>query len=193
MIKLKKLPENWELKNDIFAIFKEIKMRKHFYILAFAIAFLGTTQVSAQKFGFVNSQALIQDIPEVKEANSNIETYRNQLQKKGQEMLKSLQTKYQELERQQGQGEISPKQLEEEAAKLKQEEQAILAFEQDSQQKILKKSEALLSPLRDKIQKAIDEVAAENNYDYIFDYSSGFVLYADKSTDVSELVKAKLK
>ncbi|MBT8189177.1 MAG: OmpH family outer membrane protein [Bacteroidia bacterium] len=168
-------------------------MRKHLFILTFAFALLSVSQISAQKFGYVNSQELIQDIPEVKEANSNIETYRNQLQKKGQEMLKSLQAKYQELERKQAQGEISPKQLEEEAARLKQEEQTILSFEQESQQKILKKSEDLLSPLRDKIQNAIDEVAAENNFDYIFDYSTGFVLFADKSTDVSALVKAKLK
>ena len=167
-------------------------MRKHTYLLTL-LCFIGfTITLGAQNFGYINSQLLIQDIPEVKEANSNIETFRTQLQKKGQEMLQALQAKAQDLERRQAQGEISPVQLEEEAAKLQQEEQTILAFEQESQQKILKKSEDLLTPIRDRIQKAIDDVAAENNFDYIFDSGSGFVLYAEESTDVTELVKAKL-
>jgi outer membrane protein len=148
--------------------------------------------LQAQKFGFINTQALISEIPEVKEANANLETYKAQLQKKGQAMIQSLQTKYQELERKQQQGEIAPKQLETEAAKLKEEETKIGQFEQTSQQQIVTKSEQLLKPLRDKIQKAIDDVAVENGYQYIFDASLGIILYADDATDVSALVKAKL-
>ena len=52
--------------------------------------------------------------------------------------------------------------------------------------------QGMFKPLRDKIQTAIDQVAAENGYAFIFDYSTGFVLYADSSTDVSNLVRAKL-
>lgn len=149
-------------------------------------------QVQAQKVGYVDTQELIQSIPEVKEANSNIETFRKQLQKKGQDMIQSFQAKYAALEQKRDRGELSPKQLEDEAKKLGEEEQQIRKFDLESQQKIVKKSEALLQPLRDKIQTAIDAVAAENGYLYIFDYSTGFVLFADQSTDVSALVRAKL-
>jgi len=148
--------------------------------------------ISAQKFGYINSQQLMQEIPEVKEANANIETFRTQLQRKGQDKVKALQAKYQALQAKQERGEIAPRLLEEEAAKLKQEETALLKFEQESQNKILKKSEDLLQPLMDKINTALKEVAAEQNYDYIFDYSTGFVLFADDSADVSHLIKAKL-
>jgi len=134
-----------------------------------------SNDVAAQKFGYVNTQDLLQTLPSVKEANVNIDTYRNQLLKKGQEMLQALQGKYQALE--QTRDNYSPVQLEAEIAKLKAEEQ---------------KSESLLKPIRDKIQKAIDDVATENGYTYIFDFSTGFVLYADQSSDVSGLVKAKL-
>ncbi len=151
-----------------------------------------STNLLAQNFGYVDSQEIIELIPEVKEANSNIETFKTQLQKRGQEMLKALQAKYQDLERREGQGEIAPKQLEIEVQKLKTEENQILAFEQESQQKIVKKSEDLLSPIRDRIQNAINDVAAENAYDYVFDYSTGFVLYANQSTNINNLVKAKL-
>ncbi len=164
-------------------------MKKYIII---AVVMMGMSTLHAQKFGYINTAELIQSIPEVKEANSNIETFRNQLQKKGQDMIKSLQTKYAALEKKRDRGELSPKQIEEEAMKLGEEEQQIRVFDQESQQKIVKKSEDLLQPLRTKIQEAIDQVAAENNFVYIFDYSTGFVLYADDSTDVSTLVRAKL-
>lgn len=148
--------------------------------------------VQAQKFGYVNSQEIISQLPEVKEANSNLETFGNQLQKKYQQMLQTLQTKYQDLERKQQEGLLSPKQLEEEAKKLKDEEMKLAQFEQSSQQQIMKKQEELLQPIMDRIQSAIKEVAAENGYTYIFDQSMGVLLYADESTNVSPKVKAKL-
>ena len=89
-------------------------------------------------------------------------------------------------------GDISPKQLESEAAVLKQEEQKILEYEQTSQQKILQKSEALFKPIQDKVNQAIKDVAAEDGYTYIFDTSLGIILYADENTDVTAKVKTKL-
>lgn len=149
-------------------------------------------QLQAQKFGYINSQELIQNMAEVKEANANIETYKSQLLKKGQEMVQSLQTKYQSLEQKRAQGELSPKQLEVEGQTLQAEEVKIAQFEQDSQQKIIDKSETLLQPIRDKIQNAIDAVADESGYTYIFDAAMGMILYAEDQADVSTLVKAKL-
>jgi len=147
---------------------------------------------NAQKFGIVNSQEIIQMLPEVKEASANIETFGTQLQKKYQGMITALQTKYQDLERKQAQGEISPKQLEEEAKKLKEEEAQLGQYEQTSQAQIVEKQNTLMKPIMDKITQAIKDVATEDGYTYIFDGSVGFVLYADETTDVSDKVKAKL-
>jgi len=158
------------------------------FLLTLGMSF--TTQ--AQKFGFVDTAAIVESMPQVKEANANIETFRAQLQKKGQEKLKALQAKYGELETKQSRGDISPVQLETEVQKLKQEEAELMKFDQDSQQKIVEKSQKLLQPLTDQIQNAIDAVAAENGYSYIFDSSTGFVLYGDSSVDCSAMVRSKL-
>lgn len=152
----------------------------------------GTQFVSAQKFGYINSQALLAEMPEVKQADANLEALQKQLQKKGQQMLTSLQSKYQELQRKEQQGELSPKQLEEEAKKLKEQETELAKFEQDMQKQLLEKKETLLAPIIEKVNQAIQDVAAENGYTYIFDASVGVILYADESTDVSSKVKAKL-
>jgi len=165
-------------------------MKNISFILIILCSLAFTTQSHAQKFGYINTQELLNSVPQVKEANVNIETYRDQLLKKGQEMLQTLQGKYQALNEKKD--EYSPKQLELEATNLKAEEQKIIEFEQSSQKLIMEKSEKLLKPIRDRIQTAIDAVASENGYTYIFDYSTGFVLYADAASDVSALVKAKL-
>lgn len=164
---------------------------KYLFVFAFS---LGSIYIAnAQKFGYVNTQQLIQDIPEVEEANANLENYQAQFQKKGQDMIRSLQAKYEALEQKRVSGEISPKQLEVQAEELKKEELKIAEYEKEGQKRMMDKSEALLKPLREKIQAAIAEVANENGYDYIFDFSLGVLLYADSSTDVSALVKSKLQ
>jgi outer membrane protein len=161
--------------------------------LSFLIAFILVSVFSnAQKFAYINTQAILGNMTEVQQANSNLETFRNQLVNLGQMKVEALQTKYKDLEAKQAKGELSPKQLEDESAKLKLEEEALNKFDQESQQKVMEKSEELLKPIRDKVQKAIDDVAKEGGYQYVFDASMGFILYADASTDIGELVKTKL-
>jgi len=168
-------------------------MNKIFKSLLLTVAFAALTiTVQAQKFGYINSQELVSQLPEVKEAEAKIETLKKQLQKKGEEMLATLQTKYNTLQKKQTDGLLSPKEIEIEAANLKQEEAKLGAFDQTSQQKIYEKSEELLTPIQARITNAIKEVATDNGYTYIFDISLGLVLYADPGTDVSALVKTKL-
>jgi len=168
-------------------------MNKILKSLLFTIALVAVSiSAQAQKFGFINSQELIGQLPEVKEANAKIETLKKQLQKKGEDMLTALRTKYTALQKKQADGLLSPKEIEVEAAALKEEETKLGQFDQTSQQKIYEKSEELLSPIQLKINNAIKEVATDNGYTYVFDSSLGLVLYADPGTDVSALVKAKL-
>ena len=52
----------------------------------------------------------------------------------------------------------------------------------------------LMKPLVDRAKKAIEEVAKENGYSYIFDTSTGVgaLLYTPESDDIMPLVKKKL-
>ena len=157
-----------------------------------AIITLFSFAAEAQKFGYVDSQALISELPAVKEANAEIETLKAQMQKKGQAMIAALETKVRDLQEKEQRGELSRVQIEQESAGLQAEQQKIAQFEQTSQQQIYEKSEQLLSPIQEKIQSAIDKVAAEQGYTYVFDASLGVLLYADPSSDITSLVRAKL-
>lgn len=150
--------------------------------------------LSAQKFGYLNSAALLSEMPKVKEAEANLETLQKQLQAKGQKMLQDFQAQYVEVERKYSQGEISPKDLENEKQVLQAEEAKIAQFEQEMQKQIIEKREALLQPILDQVNTAIEAVAKEQGYGYVFDASPGVgvLLYADESTNIIELVRAKL-
>jgi outer membrane protein len=50
----------------------------------------------------------------------------------------------------------------------------------------------VLSPLLEKAQNAINQIAEENNYTYIFDISLGSIVYGQDSMDIMPLVKEKL-
>ena len=57
-----------------------------------------TMSAQAQKFGFIDSDALLIEMPKVKQARANLEVLQKQLQTKGQNMVNEFQTKYQQLE-----------------------------------------------------------------------------------------------
>ncbi len=166
-------------------------MKKILKLGSFFIAmFLLVGAAQAQKFGYVNSGALLEQMAEVKQADANLEALQKQLQKKGQGMLEQLQKDYLEIQGKVERGELSPKQQEDEAKKLETRQQEIAKFEQDMVKQLQDKRTELLQPIYDKINKAISDVAKENGYQFIFD--QGILLYADDAQDVSTMVKSKL-
>ena len=68
----------------------------------------------------------------------------------------------------------------------------IESTQQNAEQKVAQKKEELYTPLLEKADKAIKDVAQEKGYDYIFDVSVGAVLYAKPTDDILPLVKAKM-
>ena len=167
-------------------------MNKSFYVLAFLLvaAFSG---VQAEKIAFINSNVLMADVPEIKSADSNLQAFQSQLQKKGEQMVTALQAKYQELGKRQQSGDISPKDLEAQSTLLKAEEQKIADFEQDMNKQIADKRQALYQPILDRLNKLINDVAKEKGYNFVFDSSTGVILYADEAYDLTQAVKEKMK
>lgn len=165
---------------------KRILKISSLFIVLFCVA--GTVQ--AQKFGYVNSAALLAEMPEVKQFESNLEALQKQLQKKGQGMVEKLQQDYLAIQQKVERGELSPQQQQEEGKKLEERQQEIAKFEQEMVNQLQEKRNKELQPIVDKVNKAIADVAKENGYQFIFDQA--VLLYSEDTQDVSALVKAKL-
>lgn len=167
-------------------------MKKGFILAIAMVATMFSANAQNAKFGYTNSTAILAEMPEVKSAESTIETFGKQLQKQGQEMVTSLQNKYQDLAKKEKAGELSPKQLNDAQAELKKEEEEIGKYEQEMQAKVGEKRTTLLQPILDRVNKAIADVAKENGYAYIFDATTSVLLYADETADVTKLINTKL-
>jgi len=167
-------------------------MNKSKYFGALLVMLFAVASLSAQKFGYVNSQQLLQESPEVKAADTQMETYQKSLMTKGETMVKELEADYNKYMQEASGKTLSPVQMQQREADLTAQQQAIQKYEQEVQEKIYIKREQLLKPIIDKINTAIEAVGKEGGYTMIFDTSTGALLHATESEDVINLVKAKL-
>mgnify|MGYP001472053995 CR=1 FL=1 len=81
---------------------------KKTFVLSLGLMFMLAASGFAQKFGYCHSAALLSSLPEFQQADSDLKAYQTQLTKRGQEMVKDLQTQAEALDAKQKQGTISP-------------------------------------------------------------------------------------
>jgi outer membrane protein len=170
-------------------------MKNMFKILVLSFLMIGlghSNELIAQKIGHLNSAAILSEMPEVLAADAELETLQKQLIAQAQRKVESLQNQYQELIRKEQQGDLSPRQLQEEQMRLREKEQELAMEEQNIQNTLMNKRNQLINPILERVQNAIDAVAKENNFQYILDTSGGSVLFADDANDITRQVRAKL-
>ncbi|GAB4249250.1 MAG: OmpH family outer membrane protein [Saprospiraceae bacterium] len=152
---------------------------------------LGTAQ--AQKFGHINVGNILVLMPETKGADSLLQIYQDSLVAIGESRADSLKNDILAFSKDYNEGLLTPKQAQTKQAELEKRHQGILAYEQQVQNLVAMKREELLTPILEKLQKAIDEVGKEGGYYMIFDTSVvNTILYAQESDDLAPLVKKKL-
>ncbi|MEM9846535.1 MAG: OmpH family outer membrane protein [Bacteroidota bacterium] len=152
-----------------------------------------STTLMAQKYGHLNAGNLLQELPAVKAANAELETYQKQLVGKGEEMAKAFQTKLQAYLTKAEGGELSKVQMQQQETGLQSERESIMKYEQEVINKVQVKRQALLEPILKKVDEAIQAVGKENGYQMIFDTSvMNAILFVKDSDDVTSLVKKKL-
>jgi len=167
-------------------------MKKLFRIslLVLAVFILNSSDTTAQKFAYVNSQEILASMPDVKQMEANLEALGLQLQKKGEQMLTAYKQKEEAAIREKEKGTMSPVQEEKFLQELQVSQNEIVSFEKEMQSKMVEKRNELLAPIYEKINNAIKDVAVAEGYAMIFD--SQVLLYAEDGIDVSTKVKAKL-
>lgn len=166
-------------------------MRKTFQMGGIVLLLLmAAINVQAQKFGYINTAEILADMPEVKQAEVDIENFSTALQKKGQAKVKTLEEKYGKIQQQMQAGNLSPVQQQQAQADLQKDQEELAKFEQEMVGQIQTKRQNALQPIYDKLNNAIEQVAKENGYSMIFD--KAVLLYSEDKDDVSALVRAKL-
>lgn len=173
--------------------FFETMMKSIVKAASISLIFLSIVAVgNAQKFGYINSAAILNEMPEMKQLKSSLESYQKILQKDGEAKVAAFRQKEQTAAQKKERGEMTPKEEETIVKELQKMQEEIYAYGQKMETDIAEKQQKDMQPILDKVNEAIQSVAKEQGFHYIFDANSGVILYADESTDVTNLVKAKL-
>ena len=157
-------------------------------VMIIAVLVLALT-ANAQKFGYVNTQELFMQMPELKDVQARMDSLNKQYENLLMNMQEEYQKKLQDYQQKQSTMPDAMRQIQEE--ELYSMQQRLQTTYQTAQQDVEQKRGEYLKPINERMSKAIQEVGAANNYTYIFD-SVAAVYISPEADDVMPLVKAKL-
>jgi outer membrane protein len=171
---------------------------KNKIIFLFTCALIGiSTSLKAQnhvKIGYTDPNYIMELMPETKQIQAELAAYEKQLQGQLQSKYAEYQTKLDAY--QTGAGTMAPLVKQDKEKELMGLQASIKEFEEKAQEDLQRKQLSLVDPVLTKIQKAIDAVAEEHGYTYIFSSSGGsqgIILYSkNKNENISDLVLKKL-
>jgi len=163
-------------------------MKRLFFIL---LVFLGFGQLAySQKYAYVDTQYILEQIPEYNDAQE-------QLNKLSEQWQKEIEEKFALIERKQRDYDAEVILLPDEIKKQRQKEIDDLrmsAMELQRQKfgvggELFDKREELIKPIQDRIFEAIQKVAIDGNYSFVFDKANqSNLLYADPKFDITTRV-----
>ena len=148
----------------------------------------------AQKYAYINSEYLLSQIPEYKEAQAELDRVAVQWQKEIEAKFSTIDSMY---KRYQVESITLPEQIK------KSREDAIIAQEKaakDLQKKrfgqngdLFKKREELVKPIQDRVINAVNDYAKERGFAFVFDTAGDLtIIYADPKWDINEQVLQKM-
>ena len=141
------------------------------------------------KIAHVNSQTLLENLPEAKTVKAKLDTLQTEYEAQYDELLKEYKMKLLEYQNNPPASAAMKKSKELEIQQL---QERIESFEQSAAEDFAKMQEELLTPVHNKVKDAIKAVAKESGYAYVIDTNTAGLLYASDSEDITAKVKAKL-
>jgi outer membrane protein len=148
----------------------------------------------AQKFAYVDTEYILENVPEYNSAQTRIDALTVEWQKEIEAKFAEIETLYRTY---QNEAMLLPEEM-----KRKREEEIVNKEREvkELQQKrfgqsgdLFKKREELIKPIQEKIYTALEEVANDGNYAVIFDKAGSVsMLYTNPRFDISEEVLTKM-
>ncbi len=146
--------------------------------------------VVAQKIAVVDTEKILAASPEVKRANTQLQTLKKQFEKRLESKYKTFEAKYQKGLEQAKAGTLTKNAEVALQKELQRLEKGIAASQKKMQTDLLKKEEQYLKPILEKVRKTITAIAKKKGYRYVFNKNS--MIYFPPADDITGAVKASL-
>ena len=166
-------------------------MKKLVTLFVVAAGLFATTHVNAQsmKIGYISVQELVIAMPEFKRADTALAEYQNALSEQYADMVRDFNEKDSLLSSKDTQ-KYTKAQVEVKRKDLGQLYLKIQGWNQQAQQLYNAKEQEQLQPVYDKARKAIQDVAKEGGFTYVFNKEQ--LIVSPPGDDMMALVKKKL-
>ena len=160
------------------------KTIKYVVVMCIMISGLG---LNAQKLGHVNSQVIMQELPDYESARKDLESFNSDLTKELEMYQKLIVEFAQDYEQNKnGMSEDTRKRKE---TDLMERQQNYEKKAYEAQTSLQQKEQELLQQIMIKVNAAVKEVAEKEGYDYVYEVTT--LLYAG-GEDISDKVRKKL-
>ena len=158
-------------------------------LLLLAISFL-TLSIQAQKFAYVDTDYILNKIPDFKQAQDKLDGLSADWQKEIENKYADVEQMYRAYQQEQVLLTDDMKEKREEAIIKKETDAKNLQKKYfGTEGNLYLKRQELIKPIQDKIYDAIQQLAADNKYAIVFDSSSDLImLYKNNNYDKSDKV-----
>ncbi|MCS6823277.1 MAG: OmpH family outer membrane protein [Cytophagaceae bacterium] len=163
-------------------------------LLAISLSLIAGYTHAQVKIGYADVQYIVSQLPEAKQAESNLLTYEKQYKSQMENKLAEYEKKLQDYQKLVASGMGSQVVIEDKEKELINMQNSIKDFEEKAQADLQKRQAELLKPIFEKTLKSIEKVASANGYTHIFTKNADsdgslILLYAkNKEDDISNLV-----
>lgn len=168
-------------------------MKKLVYLGIIACAIFISTGANAQtnyKFGHIDFAALYSMMPGLDSVKLVFSAYNKAIQDQFMAMQTELENKFMDYQSKLGtMSDIIKSTKEAEINDLK---ERMDSFEVSATQDLQNKEVELSTPIIEKARKAVQEIAKEGKYTYVFNSAEGLLLFSEGGEDIMDKVKAKL-
>jgi outer membrane protein len=164
------------------------------YLITVFFLIFGLNFVKAQRFGYIDTDFILNKMPDYKKAQDEINLLSEAWEKEVQDMAKQIDGMYSALQAEQV---LLTEEMKKERTAAIQKKEAEM---KEYQKKVfgfgglffLKKQE-LIKPIQDKVADAVDKVAKQNNLAIMFDKAGELVMiYTDPRYDYTDFVLDEL-
>ncbi|MCF8233519.1 MAG: OmpH family outer membrane protein [Bacteroidales bacterium] len=158
------------------------------FVLIMIALFSMSAFTYAQKYAYVDTEYILNNIPEYKDAQTILDDLSVKWQKEIEDKLAKIERLYKEY---QSEAVLLP-----EDVKRKREDE-IIAREKEVKElqkkyfgqegMLFQKRQELVQPIQEKVFNAIEKISVTKNYDFVFDKAGSLsILFADPGLDISD-------
>lgn len=168
-------------------------MLKQFWlaiVLLCSVAVFAESAHAQMNIAYVDAESVIAAMPDFKQVESELASYKKILEKQLQTEEKKLQDYYQDVMQKVQAGVLSPQQQKEAEGKLQKMQEDLQKKAGDADKQLSDKEAELTKPLYDKFNDALKTVAKTNNFAYILDKK--LLLYSEGGIDATTKLKTQL-